>query len=162
MKTDQGRFKGISENLLDNGIDVRVSTRGPSMFPLISTGDKVTIHPEKNYEKGELIVYKRDGRMVCHRLANIFQQDGIKYYQTRGDSFIGLDDPVTANQILGKVIKIERENVSLPRRILLFIFPALRFGNVNASAIRSLTKIKAIISSRKGRIPEGESFRRKS
>jgi signal peptidase I len=146
---DVKTIKGMTENLLNDGIDVRISTRGPSMFPLISTGDKITIHFEKDYEMGELIVFKRDGQMVCHRLVNIFEQDGKRYYQTRGDSFFGLDEPVTSGQILGKVIKIERENVSLPRRILLFIFPALRFGRLNAFVISALIKIRRLIPSAK-------------
>jgi len=142
------KFKGISEDLLIDGFDVRISTRGPSMFPLIRTGDKITVNPEKNLNIGDIIVFKRDEQMVCHRLVKVFERDGIRYYQTRGDSHFNLDDPMTADQILGKVVRIERENVSLPRRILLLIHPALKFGRLNAIVISALIKIKNICFNR--------------
>jgi signal peptidase I len=138
METDPIRVKGISGELLGSGMDVRVSTRGLSMFPLISTGDKITIHPEKDYEMGELIVFKRDGQMVCHRLVKVFEKDDVRYYQTRGDSFFGLDEPVTADQILGTVTKIDRGKVSFVRRMLLLLYPALKFGKLNAFLIAVL------------------------
>ncbi len=141
------KFKGISEDLLGNGIDIRISTRGSSMCPLISTGDKITISPEKNLAIGDFIVFKRDDKMICHRLVRIMETNGIKYYLTRGDSFFGLDAPVSADQILGKVIRIERGNVSLVRRLLLLMYPALRFGRLNAVVINALTKFRAMFKS---------------
>ena len=141
------KLKDVSEAILNDGYNVRVSTRGPSMFPLIKTGDKITISPAKCFGVGDLIVFKRDEQMVCHRLVRVFEKDGIKYYQTRGDSFFSLDEPVTSDQILGKVTKIERENVSLMRRILLLIHPILKFSKMNASFMAILIKLKAIFQS---------------
>jgi len=141
------KFKNISEDLLSSGTDVRIITRGLSMFPLISTGDRITVSPEKSPSIGDLMVFKSNDQMVCHRLVRVFEKDGMKYYQTRGDSFINLDEPVTLDQILGKVIRIERENMSLPRRILLFIYPALKFGSFNAFIINTLVKLRAMFTS---------------
>ena len=141
------KLKGISEDLLGGGTDVRIITRGLSMFPLISTGDRITVSPEKSPSIGDLMVFKRNGQMVCHRLVRVFEKDGMKYYRTRGDSFFNFDEPVTLDQILGKVIRIERENLSLPRRILLFIYPALKFGRFNAFIINALMKLRALFNS---------------
>jgi len=91
-------------------------------------------------------VFKRDDQMICHRLVRIIEKKGMKYYQTRGDSFFGLDDPVSVDRILGRVVMIERENVSLPRRILLFIHPVLKFGRLNAFVVNALMKVRAIFS----------------
>jgi len=55
---------------------------------------------------------------------------------------------MTADQILGKVVRIERENISLPRRILLLIHPVLKFGRLNAIVISALIKIKNICLNR--------------
>ena len=140
------KVKEVSKGLLNDGLNVRVSTLGLSMFPLIKTGDKITISPGKCFDIGNLIVFAKDEQMVCHRLVRVFETDGIKYYQTRGDSFFGLDEPVTVEQILGKVIRIERKNVSISRRLLLFIHPVLRFGGLNACMIRALIMIRSIFS----------------
>jgi signal peptidase I len=147
METAPSRFKGISEDLLSSGMDVRTSTRGFSMYPLISTGDRITINAAKNLGIGDIIVFKRNDQMVCHRMVRVFEKDGMNYYQTRGDSFFNLDEPVTLDQILGKVIWIERENMSLPRRILLSIYPALKFGRFNAFVITALVKLRAMCTS---------------
>jgi hypothetical protein len=146
--TGLSKFKGISEDLLNNGIDVRINTIGPSMFPIICSGDKITIRPEKSPSIGDIIVFKRGDAMVCHRLVKTFGKDGIRYYQTGGETLFGLDEPVTADQILGKVVRIERQNVSLQRRILLLIHPLLKLGRLNAIVISALIKIKNICLNR--------------
>lgn len=144
---DLKKLKGVSEALLNDGFTVRISTRGPSMFPLIMTGDKITISQGEYLGIGNLILFKRNNQMVCHRLVRVFEKQGIKYYQTRGDSFLNFDEPVTSDQILGRVIKIERENVSLMRRILLLIYPILKFSKMNAFVIAILIKLRAIFPS---------------
>jgi signal peptidase I len=138
----------ISEDILNNGIDVRIKTSGPSMFPLIRTGDKVILRPEKNLKVGDIIVFKRDDQMVCHRLVRVFERDGIKY-QTCGDTHFGLDEPILANQILGKVIKIEREKVSLKRKILILIYPLLSIGRLNAFVITFLIRVRKLLAFKK-------------
>ena len=136
--------KEVSKELLRDGYNVRVSTCGTSMFPLIKTGDKITISPGEYFCIGNLIVMTRDEQMVCHRLVRVFEKGGIKYYQTRGDSFFGLDEPVTVDQILGKVTRIEREDVSSARRSLILIHPLMKFSKLNAFVIAILIKLNAI------------------
>ena len=77
-----------------------------------------------------------------HKLIKIFEKDGIKYYQTRGDSHFGIDEPITADHILGKVVRIERDNISLTRKTLLFIYPLLKFSRLNAFVISVLIRLK--------------------
>ncbi|HAM51176.1 MAG TPA: hypothetical protein DCP92_10995 [Nitrospiraceae bacterium] len=114
------------------------------MFPFIWTGDKIIVRSEANLNIGDIVVFKRGEEMFCHRLMKSVEIKGISYYQTCGDSLLTPDEPMTINEILGKVIRIERENVPLPRRILLFIFPVLRFGQLNAYVISALLRLKNI------------------
>ena len=141
------KFKGISEYLLANGYNVRIKTSGFSMFPLIWTGDKVTISPQKDVNIGDVIVFSRDGRMVGHKVVRIFEKSSIQYCQTRGDSFFRLDEPITAGRILGKVVRIERGNIPLARRILLFAYPGLQFCCLNAILISALIRIRSCLLS---------------
>jgi len=134
----------ISEELLNDGIDVRIHTRGLSMFPTIHTGDRITISAEKEPTVGDLIVFKTYGWMTCHRLVRIFEKEGRKYYQTRGDSLFSQDEPITADQILGKVKKVERRHVSIARKILILTHPILKFGRLNALAIAFFIRLKAV------------------
>jgi len=119
------------------------------MFPFINTGDRITVSPEKNPAIGDYILFKKNGQMVCHRLVKIFEKGGIRYYQTRGDTHFGLDELILADQILGKVIKIEREKVSLKRRILILTYPLLSIGSLNALVITLLMRVRNLFAFKK-------------
>jgi hypothetical protein len=139
------KVKNISEDLLENGFNVRMPTTGLSMFPLIQTGDRITITPQKDLAIGDLVVFAREDNVVCHELINIFERDGSKYYQTRGVGHFSLDEPVAVDQILGKVVRIERDNISLTRKSLLFLYPILKFGRLNAFLISVLMGVRDVL-----------------
>ncbi|MHB8882567.1 MAG: S24/S26 family peptidase [Thermodesulfovibrionales bacterium] len=133
--------KDISELLLADGFDVRMHAAGASMFPVISSGDRIIVGREREYAVGDILVFRRNDSLVCHRLRKLSEKDGIRYYQTRGDSFLSPDEQVVAGQVLGKVLRIEQERVSLARRVLLWLSPALHFGRLNAFAVSALVSI---------------------
>ena len=54
-------LKKLSEDLLTNGYQVRIKASGFSMFPFISTGDRITISPEKEIKTGDVVVFSRAG-----------------------------------------------------------------------------------------------------
>ena len=137
---------GISEDLLRNGVNVRITTRGSSMFPLIRTGDRITISPEPHPKIGDVVVVRRNGAMVCHRLVKIFEKDGTTHYQTRGDTVSRVDDPIPQRELLGKVIKIDMMRPSLARRILLLINPVIRRGRLNSVLLPALMKMRKTLS----------------
>lgn len=132
----------LPEKLLENGISLRIRVTGASMFPIVRTGDKITIRHEKSPAVGDIIVFRREDRMVCHRLVRTFEKDGIKHYQTRGDAFYSPDEPIVGEQILGKVIRIDREHISLIRRLFLLFHPVLRHGRLNSVVVTALARIK--------------------
>jgi signal peptidase I len=136
----------ISEDLLKKGFNVRVITHGSSMFPLLRTGDRITIMPEKSPAVGDIIVFRRENSMVCHRLVKTFDRDGIKYYQTRGDAFFGLDEPMEVERILGKVVGIDRGHSSTIRRLFLLFHPVLMGVRLNGTIVTVLAGIKRIFS----------------
>jgi SOS-response transcriptional repressor LexA len=138
----QMKLKDLSEELLNDGYAIRIKASGLSMFPSIWTGDRITISPQKDVTIGDVIVFNRGGQIVAHKLVRVFEKESIRYYQTRGDSSFRLDQPITAGEILGKVTGIKRERLSLARRVLLFIYPALRFGRLNAALITGLIRIR--------------------
>ena len=119
-----------------------MNARGTSMFPLISTGDRIIVSPVKEYAVGDIVVFRRNDALVCHRLVRFFERDGTRCGQTRGDSFLNPDEPVPVERILGKVIMIERGGLSFPRRVLLLIFPSLRFGTLNAVVFSALVRMQ--------------------
>lgn len=141
------RVVGIAENLLDNDINVSIPTLGFSMFPVIRTGDRITLCPDTDINLGDIIVFERSDLMVCHRVKKVFEKNNVKYYQTRGDSFFTLDEPITADKMIGKVVKIDRGKVTLVRRGLLFLNPLLNKGILNAIVVSALTGVRRFLYS---------------
>lgn len=103
-------LKEIGFTLLAEGRTIRVKADGCSMYPAIKPGAVIFIEPrEKNAEfsAGEIIAWKRDSGLVVHRLIRITETGGRLLYVTRGDSSITEDEPVTAGEIAGRVVRIE-------------------------------------------------------
>src|SRR4030042_1832324 len=142
-------IKVTSEDLLSNGFNICMNTRGASMFPCILSGDEITISSDKNLKIGDIILLNDGQQKVCHRLVKLFEKNGTKYLQTRGDSLFDLDEPITADQILGKIVRIRRDKITFSRRILQLLHPALRLGRLNAFAISTLLKFRALLPSTK-------------
>lgn len=81
------------------GVGAAVVLSG-SMEPELSVGDLLVIVRRNSYEVRDIVVYQ-DGRMaVTHRIVAISDDEVI----TRGDANNIEDDPITPEQIKGKVV----------------------------------------------------------
>lgn len=104
-------LREIGFMLLAEGKSIRVRADGNSMHPSIKSGSIIFIEPYEAGTKprqGEIIAWKRDSGFVVHRLVSVYSQKMQKHYVTRGDSSAAEDDPVLIEQIVGKVVRVER------------------------------------------------------
>jgi len=109
---------------------------GLSMFPVLYTGDLVEVEPlaKKLPKVGDIVVFKSEKGFTCHRLVEIFEQNGETWIKTKGDTRKENDLPISLPQILGKVIRVERNGSSWtpapsPQKLSLrefFIFLSLK------------------------------------
>lgn len=102
--------KNIGFSLLAEGTTIRVKTDGYSMYPFIKPGAIILIEPLKEEsvpQPGEIIAWKRESGFVVHRLVRIVKRGNEVRYITRGDSCSLEDQPVSKEQIAGKVVRIE-------------------------------------------------------
>lgn len=80
---------------------------GNSMAPLIRHGDTVVIeHGDVPLRIGDVVVAKRQGAIVAHRLVHREMEEGREHFLTRGDACGGIDPPVRRDQIIGKVVEV--------------------------------------------------------
>jgi signal peptidase I len=103
-------IKNIGFSLLAEGTTIRVKTDGYSMYPFIKPGAIILIEPLKEEPvqvPGEIIAWKRESGFVVHRLVRIVKRGNEIMYITRGDSCSFEDQPVSREQIAGKVVSIE-------------------------------------------------------
>jgi hypothetical protein len=95
--------KGLKE-----GRAMRLLPRGGSMIPFVRAGDLVTIVPGKPCRVGDVILCRRDGNLVLHRVVG--KKDGKII--TKGDALGYADGPVAPQDILGQAVFAERSGVT--------------------------------------------------
>jgi signal peptidase I len=83
------------------------------MHPTIRNGDVITVNPvaPAKLKRGDIILYRFRGGLITHRIVNIDERDGWGLtFILRGDASTTCDDPVEADQVLGKVVCLERNH----------------------------------------------------
>jgi signal peptidase I len=116
------------------------------MYPSILNGDEITVEPIKPeaIEIGDIILYRDQENLIAHRVVKIeFKNDIHNHAQSsvlspqscfilRGDARPVCDDPVAAEQVLGKVVLIETNG----RVFDPYSFKAKLFFNVRRVVLR--------------------------
>ncbi len=120
----QQLFIDMSTELLRQGKNVRFRAPGLSMHPAIREGETITVAPVTpvDIKRGDILLYLAGKKVIAHRVVKIKreQSDSTSHTSThfnalnpqiifilRGDASSICDDPVKAQQILGKVVSVE-------------------------------------------------------
>ena len=145
----QHLFIDVSIELLRQGKNVRFRAPGLSMHPAIKEGEIITVVPISSLDikRGDILLYLAGRKVVAHRVVSIKREKGDPSTQSsrlspqqlfilRGDASATCDDPVEAQQILGKVVSVEKRG----RRIDLYCRRAkmLHFAHARASRLKRL------------------------
>ena len=110
-------FSELVVDLLLKGTSVRFRALGRSMYPTIREGDVLTVAPiaPNLVHRGDILLYRLEGGVVAHRLDRIDRGHADRsYYTFRSDTWGSWDEPVLAEQILGKVVSVARSGRSIP------------------------------------------------
>ncbi len=87
---------------------------GSSMTPHISEGDMLLVrHSLHPIRLGDIIVFKAAGGLVAHRVVFIRRHDSENIYRTKGDNSCSFDAPVRQSSVLGRVVRIQKDNKSI-------------------------------------------------
>jgi len=109
-------FGYLSGELLSLGCGVRFRAPGTSMHPTIRHGDVITVEPvaPSNLKKGDILLYRFQNGLIAHRIVNIEEKNGCGLtFILRGDASVTDDAPVNPEQVLGKVVCLERGHRSI-------------------------------------------------
>jgi hypothetical protein len=108
-------FPELISDLLTDGHMVKFRAPGDSMYPTICDCDLITVEPMEpsDIRVNDIILYRHENGVVAHRVINIEapQSSALSpqhFFTVRGDAAINHDAPVSSEQILGKVVSIER------------------------------------------------------
>jgi signal peptidase I len=103
-------MKEIGLMLLSEGKTIKVKAEGVSMYPVIKPGSIIYIEPFNSGSfpmPGEIVAWKREMTFVVHRLARIIIKNNQSYFITRGDSCVYEDQPVTTDQLAGRIVRVD-------------------------------------------------------
>ena len=107
----EGFFTELSADLLRHGHSVRFRAKGESMHPAIREGETITVEPVRpsGVRFADIILYRTEKAVIAHRVVS--RQKTVratKAFLVRGDAAKDHDEPVAEDQILGKVVLVER------------------------------------------------------
>ncbi len=101
-------------NLLREGYEIRSLAAGESMSPCIKKGDLLVVKPIGFEEAGigEIVAFRKEEShsvLTTHRVVARGKDEGQRYLITKGDRNIYRDLPLSPQDVLGKVVGIERK-----------------------------------------------------
>jgi hypothetical protein len=106
----------LSIQILDRGGTFRFRARGASMAPFIRDGDTLTVAPVEAaaLRVGDVALHRADGDgLAAHRIvARRLEGDRLRWV-TRGDTVSGPGEVVEAEQVLGRVVRVQRRGRTL-------------------------------------------------
>jgi hypothetical protein len=112
-------LRGLLGDLLARGGSLRFKAKGYSMSPFIRDGDVITVAPISPAKLcwGDIAAFRRCGtdHLTIHRVVGV-QDDS---FLMKGDNAPHIDGLIPASEVLGRVIKVDREG----RRLRLGLGP---------------------------------------
>jgi len=93
-------------DVASNFSEVCIRVTGASMLPALWPGDVITVCSwnADDLEPGEIVLYRREGKLRAHRIVSIDRDLLI----TKGDTLADHDPPVRKADVLGKVVSLIR------------------------------------------------------
>lgn len=99
----------LAAQVLGQGSPFVFAARGNSMLPFIREGDLLTVLPLGNAppRPGEVVLYRCEGgALLVHRIIGL--SDGDELWLVRGDASRGETERVRPEELLGRVVSLER------------------------------------------------------
>ncbi len=86
-----------------------VPVSGRSMLPLLEPGDQLKVlHGQSHVDVGDVITFYKDDTFVAHRIMQIKTKQNRPVIISKGDNTPQFDPPLRLQEIVGRVIAVER------------------------------------------------------
>lgn len=83
---------------------VELVVRGRCMVPRLRDGDRIAVEPRRHYWPGDVVAFRSlAGPLLVHRLLGPTRRAGTWWLLAQGDALSRPDEPVTWDQVLGRV-----------------------------------------------------------
>ncbi len=102
-------FGALSAAVLERGGDLRFRACGNSMLPFIRDGDALLVRPGLETRPGDVVLCRAgDGRLLAHRVARVHRRSRPHSILLHGDACPWPDGLVPLENVLGRVVAVER------------------------------------------------------
>ncbi len=105
-------YASLFQELLDKDFTLRFKVTGESMKPFLKGNEIVTVRKVyfKKINIGDLILFIDNNDLhVIHRvISKKNNHNGEIIFITKGDRLFSTDEPITEDNVLGKIIRIEK------------------------------------------------------
>ncbi|MFQ5574902.1 MAG: signal peptidase I [Terriglobia bacterium] len=111
VSEDSNELGKLTRSVLGFGINLRFRVLGGSMYPIIRNGEIIEVASAvvQEIRLGDVLLFRTNGgRMVAHRVVSAHGRKARRQFLTKGDILPRLDPPVLADQVVGRVVGIER------------------------------------------------------
>jgi Peptidase S24-like len=116
-------FEPALDAVLEGGHTARFVARGDSMHPAIHDGEAVYVErPASPLLVGDVVLAQATRGLTAHRIIRLARHRGAIEIVTRGDNCFWNDPPLTTDDLVGRVVSVERNG----RQIRLFDRPLTR------------------------------------
>lgn len=101
-----------------------IAVASDSMVPTFARGDAVLIEKlsASEIENGDILVFRRDGRIITHRVMSVELRDGTYYFTTRGDANADPDSSEASDQQVVGRVRLVGKYIGYPTVLLSEIF----------------------------------------
>jgi signal peptidase I len=117
MNAAENASGALVEEVVRSIGEVRLRVLGTSMVPAVLPGDLVSIRRASLDEisLGEVVLFLQNGRLFVHRVVGRNEASAAGNPEepcliTRGDRLRHDDPPVSSQELLGRVVSVERDN----------------------------------------------------
>jgi len=101
----------LISNVIKRYGGVDLPAQGNSMFPFIREGDicRFDLCDGSLLKRGDIVLFHAlSGHLIAHRFYQLKSIHNQLYYVFKGDTNLGLDEPVREDQLIGKLIYIQK------------------------------------------------------
>jgi ribosomal protein S18 acetylase RimI-like enzyme len=151
-------FDSLCSDVANKADRIRLQVKGGSMYPFIQSGDWVELalfrSGEGAAEKGDVILLRKDGNLLMHRVLKKVQDGFI----VKGDMSLGPDGQIPADDIIARVVSTERNaqrvdlrsktnrfiSIAIADTSLIVQYPVLVGRKISALAVAVFTGIQGL------------------
>ena len=113
-------FAALLDDVIARGFIAQFRAEGTSMLPTIRDGESIAVASlaPRDIVRGDVVLYRRDARLLAHRVVGVRTAAAGRVFDMRGDAKAANDAPVGEDAIVGAVLSVQRNGraVSLSGR----------------------------------------------